>query len=449
MFQYLHPAGSFSKASNDLIMYISLAILFATFFLLFLSFRKEKSKIASVILLGICSCEMFFESVLTSYLYRYLSAKDFSKYVLDSEKLIDKIKNADSSAYRISQTSTNGFDFNTQITANYNESFGFNYKSIAGYTSDPDETQRMILERLGYNKMGDNMCIVNTSIIPADSLLGVKYVLSLWKIPEFVKREDLGSADGKAVYENPFAFPFAFKYTRENSSFLWADNPFEYTNQLYKTLANQNESVFVPIDSELTKNEQREKIWKIKSEMHPAVYAKVDCGHIDNTFMDVNGRYCQRYCSWLSPETIFVPTDFKDATVRISAPKDFSVSQTLFYACDFNVLRKAAETIRKNSASEITVKNGFCKFSIDGNEGEYLFTSIPCSEGWKIKLNGEIIKAEKFADSFISIPLRTGQNEIVMIYSVPGFFKGTIVLVLSLVFIVFAVRRRRVKKCSD
>ena len=102
----------------------------------------------------------------------------YQKYVKQQSSQITALKNYDAGYYRISQTKVNGEEDNINITANYNEAYGFNYWSIASYISSPSGTQLKLLSDLGYRTEGDRISIVNTSILPTDSLLGVKYVLT-------------------------------------------------------------------------------------------------------------------------------------------------------------------------------------------------------------------------------------------------------------------------------
>ena len=105
----------------------------------------------------------------------------YTAYSLGSQKQIGEIKESDSSIYRISQTSTK-IQYTDGATANYNEALAYNYRSISGYTSSPDDTQREFLERIGYRENGLNMNITNSPVIAADALLGVKYTLSAYPV---------------------------------------------------------------------------------------------------------------------------------------------------------------------------------------------------------------------------------------------------------------------------
>lgn len=60
------------------------------------------------------------------------------------------------------------------------------------------------------------MNVVNTSVLGADSILGVKYVLSSYDIPGLKKLENIEPGNGKSVYYNPYALPVAFTYESSN-----------------------------------------------------------------------------------------------------------------------------------------------------------------------------------------------------------------------------------------
>ena len=99
------------------------------------------------------------------------------------------------------------------LTANYNEALAYNYWSISGYTSSPDDIQRRFLDRLGYRINGDNMCIVNISIISADSLLGVRYILSKESLNGYNAME-MDMQNEKKCMKIPMHFPWHLRTLR-------------------------------------------------------------------------------------------------------------------------------------------------------------------------------------------------------------------------------------------
>lgn len=83
--------------------------------------------------------------------------------------------------------------YDGNLTANYNESLSYGYKSTSGYTSSPDGTQLEFLNKCGYPTYADCLTVTNTSMLGIDSLLGVKYVLTSENYTGLVKKTILNS----------------------------------------------------------------------------------------------------------------------------------------------------------------------------------------------------------------------------------------------------------------
>ena len=221
------------------------AVLFS--FLKSHSFQNKSSLnlvAVAFVLVAIVDLVINANSLLKIYSVKNVSA--YQDYRRDQSQLITTIKAQDPAFYRLSQTTPIGVSKDTKLTANYNEALSYNYASISGYTSSPDDNQRQLLSNLGYTMMGENMCITNTSILAADSLLGVKYLLSDFYIKGY---DNLKRYDGisKVIYENPFAMPMAFVY-RKSSSDREFKNPFEFQNAIFKELFGISDALYVPVD---------------------------------------------------------------------------------------------------------------------------------------------------------------------------------------------------------
>ena len=97
----------------------------------------------------------------------FLKMPAINFYSAITQKQISDIQNMDSESvpyfYRLPRRKC----FQSNTTSNYDELFAFNYRSISGYTSIPDDNQRDFLEHIGYTKCGENMNITNASVIGA------------------------------------------------------------------------------------------------------------------------------------------------------------------------------------------------------------------------------------------------------------------------------------------
>ena len=373
--------------------------------------------------------------------YHTTTVDDVSKYINGQEEQIAAIKNIDSGYYRISQTKTRNMNKGTNLTANYNEPLAFNYWGISSYTSDPNEIQRQLLANLGYASNGANTNIINTSILGADSLLGVKYILSNYPI-NGLNELQIESKNRKKVYENPYVLPIAFKYdnniTFENST---NNNPFEYQNNLFSNLLNEDIELYVPIEFATTEKYENEGIVKTYTLNIPegkyAVYGNLIASKNNTSTLNIDNKYETDYFCWLSPSVFYIPTSGKNEIVNVtlSSKEKNNIKQEQFYALQLDVLKEISDKLNDKKANVIQIQNGEIHIEVNSNnEKEELFISVPYDEGWKISLNGNEIEPEIYANCMMMIPLDNGDNIIEMKYSLP-YFKISFLISIIGIFI--------------
>lgn len=210
----------YSKPAGDLknVYYTVFFLLLVYFCLRKLTVRVNSKSVTiwlMFLLITVTLTELGRNGKLLMEQYYYKGIDRFIHYEKNTQMLIDNIKGYDHSYFRISQTSTRTTE-PSGLTAYYNESVAFNYPSISSYTSCPDNSQLSFLERLGYRTEFERIKVVNTSVIGADTLLGVKYILSKYPIRGLEKINQLNMPNyEKKVYSNKFALPMAFTFKKK------------------------------------------------------------------------------------------------------------------------------------------------------------------------------------------------------------------------------------------
>ncbi len=371
-------------------------------------------------------------------------------YIETQGNTIAAIQTADPSWYRISQTTTRNMGAD-HLTAYYNEGLAYHYASISGYTSSPDDIQRNFLDKLGYRICGENMCITNTSILGADSLLGVKYVLSPYAMQGLTKLSE-NDSNGKAIYRNPYAFPMAFVYKDSDYERKDAANPFEYQNELYKQLFGITEDLYEPIEYDITYGEGNCGA-TITLEMPDAsdtvVYGNIPWDHEAESSISINGSFATKYACWLSPTVFYIPgTEEPTCEVEVQSNEDnFLWDSVQFYALKLDVLSRCAEMANDGAVHNLSVQNGQVDLCVDAEEGERLFLSIPSDEDWAITVNGTAAETDLIGDCLYSIKLHPGTNEISMLYHVRYLKLGILLTVLTLLACIAYTRYRKRRPC--
>lgn len=408
--------------------------------------KKREFAISTVLVLFI-SLEMSCNAILIMHLFHQPDIdKSFVDYVEQGTKQINFVKERDKGYYRINQTKTRNMQ-EGNLTANYDEAAMLNYWGISSYTSVPDDLQREFLDRSGYPINGEDIYVVNTSNIPVDSFLGVKYVLSDRSISGLIPDDSIKPYNGKKVYCNPYALPLLF--TKESNQYKGelyypsietgtgrshGINPFLYQNDLFNLLYGEKNDVFIPIDfeKETISKDKIEYTLKIPDGDY-AVYGNLPWSEPKEEAIYIDGNLITHYAGWLSPSVFDIPVNGKAATVTIEGKHGLSIESEQFYAADLKKLQEIVAPLKKNSIDTCTIKDGFVDVDISDNTDAFLYTTIQYDPFWDIEINGEKRDAQVFGDTFMVLPLDKGDNHIVLKYKLGGLIPGLIATIIGLV----------------
>ena len=426
----------------------------------FILYRKLKRSCwaSYVVMLLLCAVgvELGYnaEQLFKDYKSRGGEVLRFQHYQREEQALIDDLKKKDVGFYRISQT-RGRFVHGNNLTAYYNDPLNFNYRSLSVYTSSPDDAQRHLLHKFGYRINGENMNIVNTCILPADSFLGVKYVLSHLRFNGLEQVSDIQARNDKVVYLNPNALPPAFLCGIEQvHSFVGrgfsGGNPFLYQNQVFKSLAKLNEDVFISLPVKTKKGKTR-----VNYELELPAGDYIYYGNIawktqNPSSIYVNGKFVTAYSRWTAPSVFHIPVGEGDRKTQIvlHMARDEMPAFVQFYALDIKALERLSKTIQAQKADHFAAEDGHVVAKVHGTKGQVLFTLIPYNKGWKITRNGAVIKPMLFEDCLIMVPLVEGENRIEMVFSLPGAKWGIIGSVIGIVMLIcFCLLTRSGRSC--
>lgn len=371
----------------------------------------------------------------------------YHEYVKEQSELVESVKQYDDGIYRISQNATRNMKSNC-LTANYNEAAAFDYSSLSNYSSAAEQKQLDFLELLGYRKNGNMMNIVNTSILPADSLLGVKYFLGTDRISGLELVKDIPSKNGKKVYYNPFCLPNAFVFSGNNNT-VDVENPFVYQNSLYSKLLGYKVDLFKAA-SFAWKDEGNQRICDVEMPSgNIALYGNIKSKKDLNADLYINQKYHTAYSQWLAPSVFYIPEGGGDQTgveVVLQTDENLDLVQDMqFYYLDLDYFKTIVEKIAIRKINTINIQEGYVQGTVKGKQGELLCLTIPYHKQWTILRNGEETEAEDWGGYLICIPLVDGDNKIEMTYHVRGMLGGCLIscIAFCLLLCVAYVEKKR------
>ncbi|MCR4937683.1 MAG: YfhO family protein [Lachnospiraceae bacterium] len=448
-------AAVLGKKEEETAVWLTL-VLIASFTVLLLLRQKSEKKAVRCFTEGLIILFTVFELVYSAVLVtgKYPQTEDspaYAAYINDSETLIGKINDGGDPVFRISQTKGRSLNEGMEsCTLNLNDGLALGYMSTAAYSSVTEEEQIKVMDLLGYRSCWDTVNPVNTCILPADSLLGVKYVLSDKSFKGLVCKEDAGVAEnGRMLYENPYALPSVFSFTPLSGKLkLMEDDPFANINAVYGILSGKN-NIFTKEYPGISADGY---ISIRPADQEEALYISVNTEKRNSGIYIFHGTDVYAVCGNDGQNTVlYIPMEFKngDSYELFSWAPEGTLYSVSCYGMNEESLKEAVETIRNGDGvlkDSLKMKNGRVSVKTVSDKGEYLFTSIPAAEGWSAKINGEDAEILSFMDSLIMLELREGENDIELNYTLPGIREGILISMLSLmmIFVIYRKKRERI-----
>ena len=429
--QFTRPINAIENVLPSLAVYI-IIVLYFNF--------GDKFKLSKAILVSL----LFFGLTYNAYLLMpQMMNKDVygrQNYVVQQTELVNQLKDFDSSIYRVSQSrpytyhDPNDIFAKVYSTANHNEGLAYNLRTISSYTSSPINDQLWLLDRLGYKKNGPNFNIINISVLPTDSLLGVKYIFSDIAV-DGLTPTNLAVYNNKITYQNDFAFPLAFVCDNISVDDIKYDgNPFTYTNKLYSRLFGKDLKIYNELSYKMTIDSKRKFNFDILSpHLRGAIYGNIGQDNDVAGLLSVDGLWLNQAFAWMGTSAFFVPHSYEQESIHVQLDMERDIDAKLspyFYIVDENELKKAHDLAYNRAVDFIKFTDHEIKMTVNAKAGEKLFTSIPY-EDWHITLNGRPVEAEVTCSCFIGLTLDEGDNLIEMHYSMPKLLSGFIITALS------------------
>ncbi|MBR5375888.1 MAG: YfhO family protein, partial [Lachnospiraceae bacterium] len=175
-------------------------VLSTAFFAVFLILLYLKPKGLTVILVMLTVADLFANAVITFDNFNLSEYEEYSIPVRRTKAMTEFVKERDPGLYRMEK----------YFRRSNNDAFMHDYAGLSHYSSSEKMSTIRFMGRLGFRDNGNWAFYGQGNTALADSLLGVRYILSQFdstgKPYEMIKETE----DGYFVYENPYALPLLF-----------------------------------------------------------------------------------------------------------------------------------------------------------------------------------------------------------------------------------------------
>jgi len=472
-----------------LLTQVSLTVIAYLIVLLILNFKL--SRFAVVIVSFVSILEFGYNAYLSQVTLGYDNVNKFSDATVSVKRVTDNIQeNSDQKFYRIASD----FGYSRTVPS---------LISYPGLSTFSSSLERSTMDHFAFmGDLGVNASTQYSNGTPlTDALYGVRYFMSVKNFDpkemednpdkmyfyRFTDRFDLKRYFTEKVYEdkryvvykNPKSFPLAYgtNVLVRNIKF-GVNNAFANQNIILNSMEGhqkaKNDTIeyFKPLafNAIETENVIEEKVNKETGE---AIYKRADSSkdaiiryritprtnYTYYFFTPVSLTHKQDYSvllngKWLKNNKSFTQrqiwqltdqTENKETVIEFRFRTDqIDMSNAGVYRADVDQIEQVLEN-RKKQGLKVTK---FSNTHIVGNvsitdNSKYMMTSIPYSDGWKVKVDGKFVQTSKAWNAFLAFPISKGNHKVEFVFRQKGVILGALLSIVSITYLVIQMRRSR------
>lgn len=340
-----------------------------------------------------------------------------------------------------------------------NTSLLTNLPSISSWIlSKQEQVQTHI--NLGYSLLHLRLNSIGGTIL-SDSILNVRYVFSGEDLDTSLYTYLGKTSSGIKLYEYKNYFPIGIVYNSEGEkNIIDTTNKFDYQNTLYKNLFNKSDNIIETLDAEdiMLKDELGENDfieYNINIKDRKALYFYSE-EKTKSMAIEVNDQLVN-VPTGLSTTEYYYPSDYNNGILNFGVYENEVVNVKIYF-CDlenYSYFKFATLDLNKyenlfTNLVETEYQYEKNKINISVNvedDDKSIFIPVTYDENWIIKLNGKTVNADRYLDSFISIDLEKGTNNIELIFENKTIKLGMIISIISTIgFACITIFRNKILK---
>lgn len=450
-----------------------LSLLFMTCDLLLIIFYRYKW--APLFLLGLAGMEvvvnLMFSLDSITYQHNY-SYRNTTQAISQASNYINQ---NDSTLFR----SEKNFD------RSENDALSQKYNGVSHFNSISDWRTIQFVDKLGL-KNNDNSFSNNYSTLVTDAILGIKYYyipasdfrtlpinqqINLTEVywrPDLDKDKIIKQSKQVQTRKNPTALPLFFKINSTKKLFLKSGDPVGNQTRLLQNILDTKETFFTALDlpdnpevrnidawpgswrqyDRINKNKDSSVSFIFKPTTNDPYYFELP-SHIDKdtASMYINGNSVDTDSLGNSPKLINFASNNKGQTVRINFllhTSSINLTNARIWQLNTNKLQSVIKKYNKTQPTVYQTSPLSLKMTVNNKKAtDKLASTIPFSNNWLVFNNGQLIKKQLWADTFISFNLKPDKNHLTLIYIPFAFLTGLLIsLITSITLLINHCKRR-------
>lgn len=432
---------------------VAVIIVASVLFFVYKNGKKGYAVYMMWLLLGIQVAQLFVngKSYIGIHHYDDHSTEGYYAAVLP---VVDEVKKEDAGFYRMEKRY-----FNSN-----NDAMMFSYNGLSHFSSADKSYIRSFMGNLGYNKNFDFWVYYDKGATKAaDSLLGVKYLLSSEPLEGYVEKKQIGN---QIMYENPTALEIGTVCSSQVKSLVQeSGKPFFNQEKIYDAMIGEKTELFRKYEiqeirlnnitageNSYVKNDASKDgviVFDFIAKDAEPIYMYLPSVYNPGVQLCVNGEDKGEYLTAYHRGIVELGT-FSDGE-RVSVELYLHGSHAGFsdiqiYGLNEMKLTEAVGKLKSQGWNVLDFSSAWIKseFWVENDES-VLFITIPYSKNWKITVDDIPATVTEVMGTLMAVDVPKGEHTIEMKYIPKGVFVGcavTLGAVLVLLLVILTERKR-------
>ncbi len=463
------------RAPDEKLLYINLLLLAVYAIVLLVgALRQMPVRAGRLLLLTVVTLELLFGTANT------LDAMDSKEYFTLQQNYVDNDKTAATAAaveraQALAEAAGDKFariEYLPRSTCM--DTALHHYKGITTFASSNSYNTTLFMGDLGYAINGVNSYLYHSFVAPADSLLGIKYVILEARMTGHAQLKLLEQVTvGEKtlyIYENRHALPvgyFADNAIRDYAGETYA--PFDNQEKLYSSILGTDADIYQPLDLDPDDDESSiygssfiksgtltEGYFIGKVEEKGQYFAFVDCRAADSIGVSVVGTDGEQDNHWSvtthEPYIIDLGTLSPDQRVEVSISAENAVSGNIHVVrLNAGAFEIAVAAVKQQGLQVTESTSTKLTGTVNAPKDGALFLSIPYDSGWTATVDGKpaatipVDRDDSDEDgAMLAVEIPAGEHTVALRYRAPGQVLGAVVSLFCALVIAalwFAQRR--------
>lgn len=384
--------------------------------------------------------------------HRYVPLEEYLSFTKNVAPLVYRTQAADPQFYRMEN-----LDPRTK-----NDAIGFGYNGVAHFSSTYNREVNRLLKDLGFVQTYINTTYMGDTLI-TESLLGVKYLMAKSAhIPDHSWRSSQGIYN---LHENPYALGIGFAADDLSTNVdFHKHNSLTYQAELLEAMGSAEQKLLFPIKeySLTTQNilkQDKKGFTRYEKEVPDQeaaitytltapgsgpVYAALPTASNNGAAMYLNGAYKGTFFTSGTKRVLSLGTYEAGAHIHLKFrlnQERLDIDEAYFAQLDRAAFQRLVTRLKQRELIIGDYGPGRIRGEITADGNQFLFTSIPYDESWKVTVDGQAVKPFSFQNALLAVPLSKGTHLIDMRYRPKGLGTGlTISACTALMMILFWIR---------